>query len=56
MKKKDLKDIVKVQKPDMLYLQESKWEGVDRKLCSLLWQDDDFYWVAKNAMEGLAGC
>lgn len=30
------------QKPDMLCLQESKIEGVDRKLCSMLWAGDDF--------------
>lgn len=49
VKKKDVKEMVKVHKLDFLCLQETKMEGTDRKLCSLLWDDDDFDWVAKNA-------
>lgn len=43
-----------LQKPDMVCLQESKLEHVDRKLCLCLWEDDDFDWLAKDA-EGRSG-
>lgn len=33
IKKKEVRDMVKVQKPDMICLQESKVERVDRNLC-----------------------
>lgn len=39
------------QKHDMLSIQESKLEGVDRKLCSVQWGGNEFQWVAKNAAE-----
>lgn len=37
MKKKEVKELVKVQKPDLLCIQETKLEGVDTKVCSTLW-------------------
>lgn len=49
LKKRDVRQLVKCQKPDMLCLQVSKFSGVDRKLCSFLWEGDDFDWFAKDA-------
>lgn len=54
VKKKDIREIVSNQKPDLLRLRETKPESVDRKLCSKLWGDDEFEWVAKNSV-GRAG-
>lgn len=50
VKKKEVKEMVKVQKPDLLCIQESKLEEVDQKVCSTLWEGEDFDWVAKNAV------
>lgn len=44
-----MRQIVQSQKPDMLCVQESKLIGVDRKLCSILWEGDDFEWLSKDA-------
>lgn len=38
----------------MVCIQETKIEGVDRQLCSMIWEGDDFDWVAKSA-EGRSG-
>lgn len=48
VKKKEVKELVRNQKPDMLCLQETKTEGIDRRLCSMLWEGDDFEWVSKD--------
>lgn len=37
VKKRELKDLVRQQKPDMLCIQETKMEGVDGRLSSMLW-------------------
>lgn len=46
--------LVKSQKPDMLCVQETKMLGIDRNMCSTLWEGDDFDWKAKDA-EGRSG-
>lgn len=40
--------MVRSQKPDMVCLQETKLEWVDRRLCSLLWEGNEFEWAHKN--------
>lgn len=54
VKKRDFSQLIKIQKPDLLCLQQSKLELVDRRLCSMLWYGDDFEWVIKEE-EGRAG-
>lgn len=50
VKKKEVKELVRSQKPDLLCLQETKMEGIDRRLCSLLWEGGDFEWESKDAV------
>lgn len=50
VKKKEIKDMVRDQKPDMLCLQETKMEGVDRRMSSSLWEGDDFDWACKDVV------
>lgn len=45
--KKEVRQMVKIQTPDMVCLQESKVEGVDRRLCSMLWVNDNLEWVGE---------
>lgn len=51
IKKRKVREMVVSQKHDMLSIQESKLEGVDRKLCSVQWGGNEFQWVAKNVAE-----
>lgn len=50
VKKKEVKELVRLQKPNMLCLQETKMEGVDRSVCSMLWEGDEFEWASKDAV------
>lgn len=47
--------MVRQQKPDMLCIQETKMEGVDGRLSSMLWGGNDFDWLAQNATERSGG-
>lgn len=47
--------MVRQQKSDMLCIQETKMEGVDGRLCSMLWESNDFDWLAQNATERSGG-
>lgn len=49
IKKKEVRLLVRMQRPDLVCLQETKLERVDRKLCSSLWEGDDFDWACKDA-------
>lgn len=42
VKKKEIQKLVREQKPNMLCVQETKMEVVDRKVCAQLWDCDDF--------------
>lgn len=46
--------MVREHKPDMLCLQETKLESIERKLCAGIWSSEDFQWAYKPA-EGRSG-
>lgn len=46
-KKREIQQLVRTQKLEVLSIQETKIEQVDRPLCRLLWDDDDFEWVSQ---------
>lgn len=47
---REIRNLVRSQKPDMVCIQETKLMGMDSKLCSLLWEGYDFDWVAQNVV------
>lgn len=49
VKKRELKELVRMQTTDMLCIQETKLVGVDRRLCSLILEGNEFEWVSKDA-------
>ncbi|GLT56373.1 hypothetical protein SLA2020_294170 [Shorea laevis] len=56
LKRKEVGKLVRVERPDVLFLQETKLEMVEGNLCKMLWFSDEFDWVMKEsvgASEGL---
>ncbi|XVF31078.1 hypothetical protein REPUB_Repub16aG0114500 [Reevesia pubescens] len=54
LKRKYVLTLVRKEKADVLFLQETKLVSVDAKLCSKLWDSKSFDWVAKNS-DGRSG-
>ncbi|KAJ1413391.1 Endonuclease/exonuclease/phosphatase superfamily [Sesbania bispinosa] len=54
LKKVELLNLVKSEKADLLCVQETKMQEIDRKLCGSLWDDDKFDW-ASSSSEGRSG-
>ncbi|GKU90755.1 hypothetical protein SLEP1_g4707 [Rubroshorea leprosula] len=55
VKKKEVRRLVQVEKPDFLFLQETKLENVDVSICRQLWNSDEFDWVAKGSSGASGG-
>lgn len=55
VKKKEIQKIVQDQKPDMLLVQETKVEVVNRRAYAQLWDCDDFLWVCKPSVGSVGG-
>ncbi|GKU88310.1 hypothetical protein SLEP1_g2593 [Rubroshorea leprosula] len=55
MKKKEVRRLVQDEKPDFLFLQETKLEKVDVGICRQLWNSDEFDWVAKGSSRASGG-
>ncbi|GLT51278.1 hypothetical protein SLA2020_246990 [Shorea laevis] len=47
--------MVKKEKPDFLFLQETKIERVDVGICRQLWDSEEFNWVAKGSSGASGG-
>ncbi|GLT88307.1 hypothetical protein SLE2022_063400 [Rubroshorea leprosula] len=54
-KKREIRDLVAKQKVDVLFVQETKMEKIDRCLCRMVWDSDNFEWVAQPANGTLGG-
>lgn len=53
-KKKDIQLLVRLNKLDVLCVQETKTVKIDRSTCAMLWDVDDFAWEY-NPAQGAAG-
>ncbi|GKV33811.1 hypothetical protein SLEP1_g42265 [Rubroshorea leprosula] len=54
VKRKEVGKLVREERPDFLFLQETKLERIDVGMCKILWNSDEFEWVAK-ASSGASG-
>ncbi|GKV15204.1 hypothetical protein SLEP1_g26006 [Rubroshorea leprosula] len=55
LKKKEVRRMVSVEKPNFMFLQETKLEKVDVGVCRQLWNSDEFDWVAKGSSGASGG-
>ncbi|GLT87102.1 hypothetical protein SLE2022_052020 [Rubroshorea leprosula] len=55
VKRRELDRLVRVEKPNLLFLQETKLEGVEEGLCKKLWYSDDFDWNMKSSVGASRG-
>ncbi|GKV32708.1 hypothetical protein SLEP1_g41295 [Rubroshorea leprosula] len=55
LKKKEVGKLVKAERPDFLFLQETKLEKADGNLCRMLWNSDGFDWVMKGSSGASGG-
>ncbi|GKV49617.1 hypothetical protein SLEP1_g56358 [Rubroshorea leprosula] len=55
LKKKEVRRMVFDEKPDFMFLQETKLEKVDVGICRQLWNSDEFDWVAKGSSRASGG-
>ncbi|GLT40766.1 hypothetical protein SLA2020_148760 [Shorea laevis] len=55
LKRKEVAKLVRLERPDVLFLQETKLEKVEGNLCKLLLFSDDFEWVMKESVEAFGG-
>ncbi|GKV51081.1 hypothetical protein SLEP1_g57759 [Rubroshorea leprosula] len=53
--RKEVKKMVKEERPDFLFLQETKLERMDVDTCRQLWNSDEFDWVAKDSSGASGG-
>ncbi|GLT55434.1 hypothetical protein SLA2020_285550 [Shorea laevis] len=54
LKKKEVGKLMRMERPDLLFLQETKLEIVDNGMCRCLWHSDGFEWAMKESV-GAAG-
>ncbi|CAL0305463.1 unnamed protein product [Lupinus luteus] len=54
LKKKEIRDLIRIHNPDFICIQETKLHCVDFNLCLSLWGSDDFGWACVPA-EGYSG-
>ncbi|GKV12577.1 hypothetical protein SLEP1_g23703 [Rubroshorea leprosula] len=52
--RKEVGKLTREERPDFLFLQETKLERIDVGICKLVWNSDEFEWVAK-ASAGASG-
>lgn len=50
VKKRNIRKLVTAENPDFLYIQETKREIVDARLCLSLWGNNDFAWVFSTSI------
>ncbi|GKV22035.1 hypothetical protein SLEP1_g31939 [Rubroshorea leprosula] len=55
LKKNEVRRLVQEEKPDFLFLQETKLEKVDVGICRQLWNSDEVDWVAKGSSGASGG-
>ncbi|GKV48490.1 hypothetical protein SLEP1_g55300 [Rubroshorea leprosula] len=55
LKRKEVGKLVKVERPDVLFLQETKLEVVQGNLCRSMWFSDEFEWVMKESVGASGG-
>lgn len=53
-KKLDVRRLIAANRPDVISIQETKLETIDRRTCTYLWGFDDFEFITKDA-DGRAG-
>ncbi|GLT33573.1 hypothetical protein SLA2020_081470 [Shorea laevis] len=55
IKRKEIFRLVRREKPDFLFIQETKLEEVEVSLCKMLWFSDDFDWVMQKSVGNSGG-
>ncbi|GLT40901.1 hypothetical protein SLA2020_149990 [Shorea laevis] len=55
IKRKEIFRLVRREKPDVLFLQETKLEEVEVSLCKMLWFSDDCDWVMQKSVGNSGG-
>ncbi|GKV46286.1 hypothetical protein SLEP1_g53278 [Rubroshorea leprosula] len=55
IKRKEIFKLVSKEKPDFLFIQETKLEGVEVSLCRKLWYSEDFDWAMQKSMGNSGG-
>ncbi|GKU89920.1 hypothetical protein SLEP1_g3989 [Rubroshorea leprosula] len=55
VKRKEVGKLIREERPDFLFLQETKLERIDVGICKLLWNSDEFEWVAKASFGASGG-
>ncbi|GLT57064.1 hypothetical protein SLA2020_300650, partial [Shorea laevis] len=55
LKRKEVGKLVRLERPDVLFLQETKLEKIEDDLCKCLWFSDDFDWVKKESVGASGG-
>ncbi|GKV01451.1 hypothetical protein SLEP1_g14002 [Rubroshorea leprosula] len=55
IKRKEIFKLVSKEKPDFLFIQETKLEGVEVALCRKLWYSEDFDWVMQKSVGNSGG-
>ncbi|GKU93217.1 hypothetical protein SLEP1_g6825 [Rubroshorea leprosula] len=55
VKRRELGKLVRVEKPDFLFVQETKLEEVEEELCKKLWYSDEFGWSMKSSVGASGG-
>ncbi|GAB4860838.1 hypothetical protein Ancab_040053 [Ancistrocladus abbreviatus] len=53
-KRKEIRKLVRKERVEAIFLQETKLDKVDRSICRNIWGDDNFDWAAKLSV-GKAG-
>ncbi|GKV38004.1 hypothetical protein SLEP1_g45962 [Rubroshorea leprosula] len=52
---REIHELVNKHRPEVLFLQETKVENVDKSYCRRLWDSDDMDWVAKSSLGASGG-
>ncbi|GLT95878.1 hypothetical protein SLE2022_135350 [Rubroshorea leprosula] len=55
VKRRELGNLVRVEKPDFLFIEETKLEEVEEGLCKMLWYSDEFGWSMKSSVGASGG-
>ncbi|GKV26502.1 hypothetical protein SLEP1_g35790 [Rubroshorea leprosula] len=55
VKRREVSKLVRAERPDFLFLQETKLEMVEGALCKMLWFSDDYDWEMKESNGAFGG-
>ncbi|GLU04358.1 hypothetical protein SLE2022_215090 [Rubroshorea leprosula] len=55
LKRKEVAKLVRVERPDFLFLQETKLEEMDEGLCGMVWHSKGFEGVVKGSIGASGG-